>query len=92
MATLLKTDGTITIVQPENGTNFELHELYRLLEVELIQMLEINDGLVMICDDEGKLHAEPKFNVLATLEYHKCYGPLDEIYGNALICKDEEFQ
>lgn len=93
MATLLKHDGEISLVKPENGTDFKLQELYALLDVDLIQVIHLEEGIIMVCDDEGKLKGEASpLNMTATWEYQKCYGPLDEIHGNALVCRDEEVQ
>ena len=39
MAELLKLDGTSTPITPENGVNFQLDELYNLIECESIEVI-----------------------------------------------------
>jgi hypothetical protein len=47
-------------VVPENGTDFKLAELYRLLSCDTIEILPIAGGLIMVLDEEGKLTAKPR--------------------------------
>lgn len=92
MAMLFKTDGERIPVKPANGKSFKLQEAYRLLEVEMVEVIRLHGDAILICDEEGKLHAEPQFNPMATLLYQLVYGKVDEIYGNAILCLDAEFR
>lgn len=79
-------------IEPENGTDFHLPELYRMLECELIQVLPMpTEGLIMIIDDEGKLTDKP-MNKLATDLIAANLFPGDYIVGHAIICTDEELK
>lgn len=91
MATLYKTDGNVTEVQPKNGTGFGLHELYELLGVEMIEAVSLSDGSILIVDEEGKMNGSP-INMQATKVWVKHFGHTDVIVGDALVCNDEEFQ
>jgi len=92
MATLYTTDGKQREVQPKNGTDFQLDELYKLLGCEMIEFVvpRSQPGCILIIDEEGKLRArEP--NLHATiLASHS--GLNDYIVGDALLCKAEEFK
>lgn len=90
MAILLTTDGASEVVAPQDGPSFQLQELYRLLQVRVIEIHPLNDNMVMVCDEEGKLKDAPQFNLGGTIMYQACYGDCDEIYGNVLICRSEE--
>lgn len=92
MSLLFKTNGTRAVVFPENGNGYQLKELYTLLEVDMVQVVHLKEGYILVCDEEGKLKNEPQFNPMATILYQGCYGPCDEIYGNALLCLDKEFR
>lgn len=96
MATLLKIDGTTKEVQPRNKKHgFTLDELYSLLDCSLIEAVgPMDDGRLMICDEEGKLKEGwgERINALATHEYRVKYGPIDVIVGNALLVNNKEFK
>lgn len=42
-------------VKPENGTDFQLEELYRLLDCTCIELVEAFNGDLIVCDEEAKL-------------------------------------
>lgn len=98
MAALYKTDGTETTVQPQNGTNFRLQELYDLLSVDMIEIVPLEDGRIMICDEEARLKADQETNVTASLLFQKgrefsareILSHYDEIIGPVLVCRDDE--
>ena len=87
-AILIKPDGSQTSVAPANGKNFQLEELYKLLEcqwVEVVWSLR-EKGKIMIVDEEGKLKSSPVFNqVASSLSGH-------EIVGNAIVCDKSMFK
>ena len=92
MACVFRTDGTKLQTKPENGVSFQLKELYALLGVDIIEIIQLKNDLILVCDEEGKLKADPEFNPIATFLYQEARGPVDEIYGNVLVCKDAEVQ
>jgi hypothetical protein len=56
-------------IEPLNKTDFTLQELYKLINTDIIQVLELYDGTIMIIDEEGKLKNDAKVNKLATQLY-----------------------
>lgn len=77
-AVLLKVDGTKKFMMPKNGTDFQLDELYELLECDMIERITLDEGLIMIIDEEGKLKNDCKINVAATEGYQICYPPVTD--------------
>lgn len=53
-------------VQPKNGEDFTLKELYALLDCQYIEVINLPDGRIMVVDEEGKLVDEPMRNERAT--------------------------
>ena len=92
MATVYKTDGTSQEVQPENGKDFKLEELYKLVECQTIELVTLGGGKIMIIDEEGKLSSPPKpLNAAATQLFKQLPRiPGDYIAGNALVCLTKE--
>lgn len=75
-------------VVPENGKHFKLNELYRLLDCTSIQIVQsINEGELLVIDEEGKLKPNARTNVKATLLY--AHGAQDPVVGKALVCPAE---
>lgn len=82
----IDTDGTMTEVIPNNGTDFQLEELYQLIDCQSILMVDTtNDDLVMVIDEEGNIKDEVKINHKATSQYQ--YASHHSIVGKVLICK-----
>lgn len=75
-------------VQPKNGTDFSLEELQGFVG-GYIEIVRLNEGKIMVVNEEGKLLDLP-VNLLATIPFQLTYGPIDQIYGNALVCKEDE--
>lgn len=75
-------------VQPKNGTDFQLDELQGFVEGN-IEIVYLGGDEIMVVNEEGKLLGLP-VNLLATIPYQLSYGPVDQIYGNALVCKTSE--
>lgn len=100
MAILLLADGTERKVQPHNGIHFKLHELYELLDVQMIEIVHLWDGRIMVCDEGARLVSEEYqvTNETASRLFQKgrrfgaceILNHYDEIIGNVLVCKDSE--
>src|ERR1700738_1138798 len=62
MALLIPADGNLPLrdVQPKNGRNFQLAELYELLACSYIEILQLTDGRKMVLDEDGKLTGKPR--------------------------------
>lgn len=52
-AILIKPNGEVLEVSPENGTDFKLKELYKLVECDCIDIVGLFDGRSMVVDDNG---------------------------------------
>lgn len=69
---LIKTDGTVTDILPENPRKgFSLKEVYRLLNCNIVQVVELADERIMILDEDGKSVKEPIVNWKATTMYRQ---------------------
>ena len=93
MATLYKIGQppkTVQPVDPKKG--FQLGELYEMLECELVEVASLEDGRIIICDEEGLLHGSAYLNWPVTAMYRKVYGPEVGIVGHALVCLSKEFK
>ena len=55
----------------------------------LTEIVYLGGDEIMVVNEEGKLLGLP-VNLLATIPYQLSYGPVDQIYGNALVCKTSE--
>lgn len=91
-AQLIKPNGEVTEIVPENGNDFSLEECYKLLGCEMVEVVELADGRIMVLDEEGKLHDEIEINEKATELFmkdrptHSEYvAKMKEMYGNNFI-------
>lgn len=91
MATLYKVTGTSEIVQPKNTKDFQLEELYALLQCEMIEIVYLNHGEIMIIDEEGKLRPN-SINEEATKIFQNATSNPDVIVGNALVCNSKQLK
>ena len=71
-------------IQPENGTDFQLPELYRMLECDTIEVVRLHSPeRWLIIDEDGKNKERP-LNLTATV-LSQLY-PHDVIVGHAVMC------
>lgn len=89
MATLIKQDGTKKEVEPNNGSDFQLKEMYELIGCSMIQIIEIGDQ-IMVIDEEGKFEPTPHKNEKATELASNYLFAGDYIAGDALVCESGE--
>lgn len=98
MATLIKVDGTKTIVAPRNKRRgFTLQEVYDLLGCEMVQRISVRNGKEenMLMDEEAKLKEGwvERINNEASMIYARTYGPgRDLIVGDVLMCSSKEWK
>lgn len=88
MAVIYRTNGEREQVLPENGTDFKLEQLQKIVG-GYIDILGIGCDELMVFNDEGKLMGLP-INREATKIYQKYFNTDDFIVGDVLICKDDE--
>lgn len=64
MAIIIKTDGTTKTVEPKNGKTFSLRELQEAVD-GYIELISLDDGRLMIVDEEAKVKPGNKLNIEA---------------------------
>jgi hypothetical protein len=75
---VLRTDGTIKILMPDNGTDFQLAELQKVVE-GYIELIHFSPHYFMVVNEEGLLKKLPLNNLASSLRGYA-------IYGNVLLC------
>lgn len=87
-AKLLKVSGEVMEIEPKNGTDFKLDELYKHLQCSLVDVINLNQDDIMVVDDEGKLKANNVINVNATMLAQENQAIIfwDYIVGDAIVC------
>lgn len=68
-------------IEPKNGTDFQLQELYDILSCKLIEVVRL-DNMILIIDEEGRLKDRP-VNKFASIFQRGM------IVGDAIICKSD---
>lgn len=66
-ATLYRADGTQENIQPANGTNFKLEELYSLIGCDMVEVVGTGDpAMIFIGDEEARCKDDFIINQEAT--------------------------
>jgi hypothetical protein len=91
-ATLLKTDGSSTPVKPENGTDFKLEELYKLIGTDMVEVVPLANGRILVIDEEGKLKGKGVNAEADRLFQVKRMQWGDYIVGDAVLMDSEDFR
>lgn len=89
MAKIYRTNGDTETIEPKNGTDFSLEELQTIVGGYIECLHLFTDGLLLICNEEGKIINLPR-NERATDLVRKCGYDNDYIVGDVLICKTVE--
>ena len=89
MAKIIKTDGTIVEVTPQNGTDFQLEELQKIVG-GYIEVLRLTDNEVMVANEGGKFYCIYNHKATQIAKGHKAIYKNDYICGDVLICNDGE--
>lgn len=87
-ARYIKTDGEETLISPKNGKDFSLHELYKLLDTDMIEAVPLHkSGKLLICDEEGMSNNKP-VNQAATIAIamENIILPPEGMLGHVIIC------
>lgn len=69
---------------PKNGSTFELEELQEVVG-GYIEIIRLNDGRLIIVNEEGLLHGLP-VNIEATNILRRDHSTAQYIVGNAIVC------
>jgi hypothetical protein len=95
MALLIKTNGSLTVIEPK-GDTFEFKgELYDVLDTDAIELVTLLDGRVLLCDEEAKVRPGERkpVNPKATKLLWLSGGlPGDVILGDVVVCDRRELQ
>jgi hypothetical protein len=91
MASLIRIGEPVEMVTPKNGNDFKLEELYKLLDCQTIETVNLSDGRIMVFDEEGKL-TDKERNEVASVIFDNMFPhlPGDYIAGHAIICSNKE--
>lgn len=89
MATLIKTNGSKTEIQPKNGSDFQLEELQKFVD-GYIDIINLHNGQILVINDNAKDVLDS--NEEATEIAHKQNAIFwwDYICGDVVLCKDDE--
>lgn len=79
---------TVEDIEPANGTDYQLEELQGYVD-GLIEIVPLTDGDIMVLNEEGLINDLP-INPLATAIFQQATGNPGYIFGNVVICKDNE--
>ena len=81
MAKLIKTDGSVVEIYPDNGNDFKLKELKEYVKgnIEIVNLL---NGYLLVVDENGKIKWE--MNELATKVARNVLRRDDYISGDAV--------
>lgn len=87
-AKLLKASGEVVEIEPKNGTDFTLDELYKHLHCSLVEVINLNQDDIMVVDEEGKWVSNNVVNVNATMcvQKNQAITSWDYIVGDAIVC------
>jgi hypothetical protein len=92
MAKLYKCDGTVKDVEPKNKKDgFGLQELYNLIGCRLVELVYLPNDEIIIVDEEGLVN-DSELNFKITQIARQKSGYQYTLFGNAILCKSEEFK
>lgn len=87
MAIFINESGERESVKPRYKSVFSLNELQKYVN-GYIAIISLNNGFIMVVNDEGLINGS-KYNPVASL-LSLTLGGTGCIYGNVLLCKNNE--
>ena len=70
---------------------FTLNALYQALDCETIEVVNLKDNLILICDEEALFRTYPVVNTIATNMYREAYNTNEVgIIGKCIICQSSK--
>jgi hypothetical protein len=70
---------------------FTLDALYETLNCQMIEVVNLEDDLILICDEEALYTAYPVVNMIATNMYREASGSSEVgIIGRCIICQSSK--
>ena len=88
--------GKSFVIKPNNDVyeykgEFTLDSLYEALDCEMIEVVNLKDDLILICDEEALYTANPVVNMIATNMYREACGSNEVgIIGRCIICQSSK--
>lgn len=90
-AQLIDTNGAKVPMVPANGATFTLKEAQAAVG-GYVQLIVLNDGKIMLCNEEAKLGPHDQNPTATYLAHHvRAIAESDYIAGNVLVCDREMF-
>nr|DAP58045.1 MAG TPA: protein of unknown function (DUF3846) [Caudoviricetes sp.] len=89
MATLIKTNGSKTEIQPKNGSDFQLEELQKFVD-GYIDIINLHNGQILVINDNAKDVLDSNEEATETAHKHNAIFWWDYICGDVVLCKDDE--
>ena len=89
MSKLIKVDGTVQDVLPQNGTDYKFDELKKFVD-GYIEIVKLTDGGVMVVNENGAFTKKPNNWATITAHVYNAIRPNEIIFGDALVCKSSE--
>lgn len=85
LAYLIKEDGEISPISPNNGTGFALEEAQAYV-AGFIEVVRLGKSQIMIVDEEGKFSKGQNVFATAIADLHRAIRTDDYIAGDVVIC------
>jgi hypothetical protein len=88
--------GKSFVIQPNNDIyeykgEFTLDSLYEALDCEMIEVVNLKDDMILICDEEALYKVYPVVNMIATNMYREASGSNEVgIIGRCIICQSSK--
>jgi hypothetical protein len=88
--------GKSFVIKPNNDVyeykgEFTLDSLYEILDCEMIEVVNLKDDLILICDEEALYKVYPVVNMIATKMYQEACGSTEVgIIGRCIICQSSK--
>lgn len=91
-ALFIPVEGEIKEIEPKNGSDFELKEVYELLNIEYVECVYVpNDyDKIMLVDGEGLF--TQTINERASAFCSDCYQSPCSIFGDVLVVLNNQFK
>lgn len=91
MAELIKTNGDVIEITPENGKIFTLEEAQKYVDGYYVELVKLKHHEMLICNEEAICYNLP-YNHIASGLLADSYGDdCQALYGDIIHCKSNEF-
>lgn len=91
MGLILRTNGSTEVFEPANKTDYTFEEIRPKIDCRMIELVYLGNQ-ILCCDEEALMIGEPVFNRNATALARKVTGLEYNIYGDVLLCHDNQIK